>query len=60
MWTGTNPRPTYEELLQDLRRATRKYQQKPQLSASHRIVSVLNVFTLGTEPFQDLERRFLI
>ncbi|KAF8269420.1 peptidase C14, caspase domain-containing protein [Lactarius quietus] len=34
---SNNPRPTYEELLRDLRRATRKYHQKPQLSASHRI-----------------------
>ncbi|KAI0247395.1 peptidase C14, partial [Lactifluus subvellereus] len=32
-----NPRPTYEELLRDLRRATRKYHQKPQLSTSHDI-----------------------
>lgn len=40
-----NPRPTYEELLRDLRRATRKYHQKPQLSASHHI---------------DLGRRFVI
>jgi len=38
-------RPTYEELLRDLRRSTRKYHQKPQLSASHRI---------------DLNRRFLV
>jgi len=38
-------RPTYEELLRDLRRATRKYHQKPQLSASHRV---------------DLNRRFVI
>ncbi|KAH9991953.1 caspase domain-containing protein [Russula compacta] len=37
--------PTYEELLRDLRRATRKYHQKPQLSASHRI---------------DVNRRFVI
>ncbi|KAI0300077.1 peptidase C14, caspase domain-containing protein [Multifurca ochricompacta] len=37
-----NPRPTYEELLRDLRRATRKYHQKPQLSASHRIVSEIS------------------
>jgi len=36
-------RPTYEELLRDLRRSTRKYHQKPQLSASHRIVSVINM-----------------
>ncbi|KAH9003287.1 putative caspase [Lactarius hatsudake] len=40
-----NPRPTYEDLLRDLRRATRKYHQKPQLSASHQI---------------DLGRRFVI
>ncbi|KAH9029385.1 peptidase C14, caspase domain-containing protein [Lactarius hengduanensis] len=55
-----NPRPTYEDLLRDLRRATRKYNQKPQLSASHQIVSVLNVSTVGAELFQDLGRRFVI
>ncbi|KAH9026808.1 peptidase C14, caspase domain-containing protein [Lactarius pseudohatsudake] len=55
-----NPRPTYEDLLRDLRRATRKYHQKPQLSASHQIVSVLNVSTVGAELFQDLGRRFVI
>jgi hypothetical protein len=37
---GSKSRPTFEELLRELRRATRKYHQKPQLSASHRIVSV--------------------
>jgi hypothetical protein len=42
---GNRSRPTFEELLRDLRRATRKYHQKPQLSASHRI---------------DLNRRFVI
>ncbi|KAI9438497.1 peptidase C14, caspase domain-containing protein [Lactarius indigo] len=55
-----NPRPTYEDLLRDLRRATRKYHQKPQLSASHQIVCVLNVSTVGAELFQDLGRRFVI
>ncbi|KAH9061202.1 peptidase C14, caspase domain-containing protein [Lactarius vividus] len=55
-----NPRPTYEDLLRDLRRATRKYHQKPQLSASHQIVSVLNVSTVGAELSQDLGRRFVI
>ncbi|KAI0266453.1 caspase domain-containing protein [Gloeopeniophorella convolvens] len=40
-----NSRLTYDDLLKDLRRATRKYHQKPQLSASHRI---------------DLNRRFMI
>jgi len=34
---GGRSRPTYEELLRNLRRATRKYHQKPQLSASHHI-----------------------
>jgi len=38
-------RLTFGELLRDLRRVTRKYHQKPQLSASHQI---------------DLDRRFLI
>ena len=38
---GSRPRPTFEELLRELRRATRKYHQKPQLSASHRIVSIV-------------------
>ncbi|KAH9960604.1 caspase domain-containing protein [Russula dissimulans] len=42
---SSRSRPTYEDLLQDLRRATRKYRQKPQLSASHRI---------------DFSRRFVI
>jgi len=42
---SSRSRPTYEDLLRDLRRATRKYRQKPQLSASHRI---------------DLSRRFVI
>ncbi|KAF8504307.1 peptidase C14, caspase domain-containing protein, partial [Russula emetica] len=36
-------RLTFEDLLRDLRRATRKYHQKPQLSASHHIVSVINM-----------------
>jgi hypothetical protein len=40
---GNRSRPTFEELLKDLRRATRKYHQKPQLSASHRIVSVIDM-----------------
>ncbi|KAI9454190.1 caspase domain-containing protein, partial [Russula earlei] len=39
--TGSRSRPTYEDLLRDLRRATRKYHQKPQLSASHPIVSAI-------------------
>lgn len=38
---GGRSQPTYEELLRDLRRATRKYHQKPQLSSSHNVVSVI-------------------
>ncbi|KAI0051549.1 peptidase C14 [Auriscalpium vulgare] len=32
-----NPKITYEDLLKGLRRETKKYNQKPQLSASHRM-----------------------
>ncbi|KAH9975247.1 peptidase C14, caspase domain-containing protein [Lactifluus volemus] len=38
-----NPRPSYEELLQDLRRATRKYHQKPQLTTTHHMVRVISM-----------------
>jgi len=43
--SNSKSRLTFEDVLRDLRRATRKYHQKPQLSASHHI---------------DLNRRFLI
>lgn len=43
--SNNKSRLTFEDLLRDLRRATRKYHQKPQLSASHLI---------------DLNRQFLI
>ncbi|KAH9994614.1 peptidase C14, caspase domain-containing protein [Russula vinacea] len=42
---GNRSRPTFEELLKDLRRATRKYHQKPQLSASHRIGLCVDFWT---------------
>ena len=50
---GGKSRPTFEELLRELRRATRKYHQKPQLSASHRIVSVS--ISVGTKVRTDVE-----